>query len=223
MLWKIVVSPVVDQLAILGVAKMSRIWWCPTAQLCALPLHAAGPYNPGQKNLPDLYISSYTPTLSSLIRARSDVVRRLTPPKVLVMGQPNDNFGSARLPQVREELRRIHSLGDSVDVLIGDRADRESLLPHLQQYPWVHFACHGHLAAKEPFLSSFQLHNDERLTLGDLIKARLSNAELAFLSACHSAAIDIDDTPDEAIHLAAALQFCGFRSVVGDTVGNGGY
>jgi CHAT domain-containing protein len=131
------------------------------------------------------------------------------------MGQPNDNFGSARLPQVREELRRIHSLGDSVDVLIGDRANRENLLRHLQQYPWVHFACHGHLAAKEPFLSSFQLHNDERLTLGDLINSRLSNAELAFLSACHSAAIDINNTPDEAIHLAAALQFCGFRSVVG--------
>jgi CHAT domain-containing protein len=130
------------------------------------------------------------------------------------MGQPNDNFGSAWLPQVREELRRIHSLGDSVDVLIGDRASRENLLPHLQQYPWVHFACHGHLATKEPFLSSFQLHNDERLTLGDLINSRLSNAELAFLSACHSAAIDINNTPDEAIHLAAALQFCGFRSVV---------
>jgi CHAT domain-containing protein len=131
------------------------------------------------------------------------------------MGQPNDNLGSARLPHVREELRRIHSLGDSVDVLIGDRANRENLLSHLQQYPWVHFACHGHLAPQEPFLSSFQLHNNERLTLGDLIKARLSNAELAFLSACHSAAIDIDNTPDEAIHLAAALQFCGFRSVVG--------
>jgi CHAT domain-containing protein len=51
--------------------------------------------------------------------------------------------------------------------------------------------------------------------LGDLIKARLSNAEFAFLSACHTAAIDVDNTPDEAIHLAAALQFCGFRSVVG--------
>ena len=72
-----------------------------------------------------------------------------------------------------------------------------------------------HLVAKEPFLSYFQLHNKERLTLGDLIKSRLSNAELAFLSACHSAAIDIINTPDEAIHLAAALQFCGFRSVVG--------
>jgi hypothetical protein len=42
------------------------------------------------------------------------------------------------------------------------------------------------------------------------MKARFSNAKLAFLSACNSAAIDVDNTPDEAIHLAAALQFCGF-------------
>jgi CHAT domain-containing protein len=43
----------------------------------------------------------------------------------------------------------------------------------------------------------------------------LPNAEFAFLSACHSAAGDDVGTPDEAIHLAAALQFSGFRSVVG--------
>jgi CHAT domain-containing protein len=61
----------------------------------------------------------------------------------------------------------------------------------------------------------FQLHDDERLTLVDLIQARLPNANLAFLSACRSASININNTPDEAINLAAALQFCGFRSVVG--------
>jgi CHAT domain-containing protein len=214
-LWDVVVSPVVDQLVILGVAEKSRIWWCPTAELCGLPLHAAGPYEPGRKNLPDLYTSSYTPTLSSLIRARSHVVPRLTTPKVLAMGQPNDNLERSTLPQVREELRRLESVGHFVDVFTGDKANRETFLHHLQHYPWVHFACHGHLAAGEPFLSSFQLHDNERLTLGDLIQARLSNAEFAFLSACHTAAIDVDDTPDEAIHLAAALQFCGFRSVVG--------
>jgi CHAT domain-containing protein len=51
--------------------------------------------------------------------------------------------------------------------------------------------------------------------MADLIKARLSKAELALLSACHSAATDVRNTPDEVIHFAAALQFCGFRSVVG--------
>jgi CHAT domain-containing protein len=48
----------------------------------------------------------------------------------------------------------------------------------------------------------------------ELIQAKLPNAELAFLSACHSAEGSLI-TPDEPIHLAAALQFCGFRSVVG--------
>ena len=68
-----------------------------------------------------------------------------------------------------------------------------------------HFACHGHLNAKEPFLSSFQLHD-----------ARLSNAELAF--SCPRVIVQqrmLAMPPDEAIHFAAALQFCGFRSVVG--------
>jgi CHAT domain-containing protein len=102
-----------------------------------------------------------------------------------------------------------------VDVLVGEQANREILLPLLKQYPWIHFACHAYEVKNEPFLSFFRLHNNERLTLADLIKDQLSNAEMAFLSACHSAAIDIDNTPDETIHLAAALQFCGFRSVVG--------
>jgi hypothetical protein len=51
-LWVVVVSPVVARLHALGVAEKSRIWWCPTSHLCALPLHAAGPYYPRQKNLP---------------------------------------------------------------------------------------------------------------------------------------------------------------------------
>jgi CHAT domain-containing protein len=214
-LWDLVVSPVVDQLTVLGVIENSRIWWCPTAELCALPLHAAGPYISGHKNLPDIYISSYTPSLSSLIRARSDLAGRLTGPKLLVMGQPNDHLKLAQLPQVREEIRRIQSLDNSVNVLLGEQANRETILHCLQQYPWIHFACHGHRSPAAPFLSYFQLHDDERLTLVDLMQARLPNADLAFLSACHSASINVNSTPDEAIHLAAALQFCGFRSVVG--------
>jgi CHAT domain-containing protein len=134
---------------------------------------------------------------------------------VLAVGQPNDHLEKSKLPLVREELRCIQSLGNSVDVLLGEQANRETLLPLLQKYSWVHFACRGHLAKEDPFLSSFQLHNNERLTLADLMKARLPNAEFAFLSACNSAAINVDHTPDEVIHLAAALQFCGFRSVVG--------
>jgi hypothetical protein len=54
-LWDLVVSPVVGQLTEMGVAENSHVWWCPTAQLCTLPLHAAGPYRSQQKNLPDIH------------------------------------------------------------------------------------------------------------------------------------------------------------------------
>ncbi|KAG1873811.1 CHAT domain-containing protein [Suillus subluteus] len=44
--------------------------------------------------------------------------------------------------------------------------------------------------------------------------ANIPHAEFAFLSACHTAVGD-EETPDEVIHLAAGLQFSGFKSVVG--------
>ncbi|KAG1741453.1 uncharacterized protein EDB91DRAFT_1052580, partial [Suillus paluster] len=39
----------------------------------------------------------------------------------------------------------------------------------------------------------------------------------AILSACHTAVGD-EETPDEVIHLAAGLQFSGFKSVIGTLV-----
>ncbi|KAG1753238.1 hypothetical protein EDB19DRAFT_1627174 [Suillus lakei] len=40
------------------------------------------------------------------------------------------------------------------------------------------------------------------------------NPEFAFLSACHTTVGD-ERSPNEAIHLAAAMQFSGFHSVIG--------
>ena len=68
-LWDQVVLPIVDSLQMTHPSQL-HIWWCPTAEFSVLPLHAAGPYRNGQQNLPDLYISSYTPTLTALIHAR---------------------------------------------------------------------------------------------------------------------------------------------------------
>lgn len=47
------------------------------------------------------------------------------------------------------------------------------------------------------------------------MRFRLPNAEFAFLSCCHAAEITEESIADEALHLAAAMQYCGFRSVVG--------
>ncbi|KAG2040930.1 CHAT domain-containing protein [Suillus americanus] len=55
---------------------------------------------------------------------------------------------------------------------------------------------------------------DEPLTLLDIMENNSPQAEFAFLSACHTAVGD-EETPDEVIHLAAGLQFSGFKSVIG--------
>ncbi|KAF9058719.1 hypothetical protein BDP27DRAFT_1505484, partial [Rhodocollybia butyracea] len=52
-------------------------------------------------------------------------------------------------------------------------------------------------------------------TLLDIIRLNLPNATFAFLSACHTAAQSPGGVHDEVIHLAAAMQSCGFQSVVG--------
>ena len=62
--------------------------------------------------------------------------------------------------------------------------------------------------------SVFHLH-DGNLELRRLMQISFPRAELAVLSACNTATGDVENAPDEVIHLAAAMQFCGFRSVVG--------
>ncbi|KAG1880056.1 CHAT domain-containing protein [Suillus subluteus] len=68
-LWVEIMHPVVENLS--KFAKPgSRIWWCPTSFFNFMPLHAAGEYRRGGKSLAQLYISSYTPSLTVLIKAR---------------------------------------------------------------------------------------------------------------------------------------------------------
>ncbi|KAG1815964.1 uncharacterized protein BJ212DRAFT_1355719 [Suillus subaureus] len=50
--------------------------------------------------------------------------------------------------------------------------------------------------------------------LGKIIRSHWQNPEFAFLSACHATVGD-ESSPDEAIHLAAAMQFSRFRGVIG--------
>lgn len=54
---------------------------------------------------------------------------------------------------------------------------------------------------------------DGGLSLSRIASLRLADAEFAFLSACRSAS-GSDSLPDEAMHIAAAMQVAGYRSVV---------
>jgi CHAT domain-containing protein len=88
-------------------------------------------------------------------------------------------------------------------------------MQHFQVHRFAHFTCHGVLETGKPFDAAFKLYQEERLTLLEIIRSHLPSAEFAFLSACHSAELTQGSIDDEGLRLAAAVQYSGFRSVVG--------
>ncbi|KAG2361195.1 hypothetical protein BDR07DRAFT_1334874 [Suillus spraguei] len=222
-LWNEIMLPIIDVLErVLKLKRRSRIWLCPTATFTSIPLHAANPFltKPDRSGkepcLEDLYICSYTPTLSALVRSRQLMKKRVPPSFVAIgQGQPGAGKGKALLA-VDSELELVHDLVPATasrTIISGDAATRAGALEALQKNTWVHLACHGKQDRQQPYHSHFVM-KDEYLTLLDIMERDIPHAEFAFLSACHTAVGD-EKMPDEVIHLAAGLQFSGFKSVVG--------
>ncbi len=210
-LWRLIVQPVMKVLSEdINLKHGSQIWWCPTGAASLLPLHAAGDYFRCGENLPDLFISSYTTTLTSLIRARANLSPNIAiDPHILVLGQSQD----PTLPTVGAEIKAIQRIATRVALLDGKDATCESSLRAMTEHSWVHLACHGEVNEEHPFKSHFRLHGGP-LTLLDIARQNLPRAYQAFLSSCHSAEGN-RERPDEALHLTAGVQFAGFRTAVG--------
>jgi hypothetical protein len=223
-LYDLVGKPVIERLRQLNVPEGSRVWWCPTSVFCSLPLHAMGPIpsDDGEdRYFLDLYVPSYTPTLSALIPTSDNRDSGSPPtstlPSVLLVAHFDVPSPDVSLAEVCEDVKVVQALKKrlSVKSLISEGATPASVLDSLREHQFVHFVCHGTLEAKKPFDAGFELHGNERLTLLDIVRSRLPAAEFAFLSACHTAALTEGSSADEGLHLAAAVQYCGYKSVVG--------
>jgi CHAT domain-containing protein len=214
-LYKLVGKPVIERFRELQVQNYSRIWWCPTSVFCFLPLHAMGPIPSDDGKMQyflDLYTCSYTPSLSALIRShsRDSGSRSSGRPSLLLVAQTD-----LSLPNVGDEIQVVRALDTEVTSLISEAATPSAVMDGFQQHQFVHFACHGTLEAGKPFEAGFELYGHERLTLLEIVRSDLPTAEFAFLSACHTAELTEGSITDEGLHLAAAVQYSGFRSVVG--------
>jgi CHAT domain-containing protein len=197
----------------LNIPEQSRIWWCPTSVFCSLPLHAMGPIqSDGSQKLyfSDLYIPSYTPTLSALIESRKPSAHKFERPSLLLVAQPDES-----MPGAWDEMSLIQGLKTTVTTLTSKKATPSAVMNRLQDHRFAHFSCHGTLETGKPFDASFKLYDGRCLTLLEIIRSRLPSAEFAFLSACHTAELTDESIADEGLHLSAAVQYSGFRSVVG--------
>lgn len=206
-LWDVVVIPLLDRLPAPGPDGLRpRVWWCPTGPLAFLPLHAAGR---GTQWLHDMVVSSTTPTVRSLIDART---ASSSPPRDV--GTP------------AEARRRflVASTFTSTDGLLSGPLSRltstdivecsnvAGVRRHLENCDFVHFDCHGYQVLNSPSLGGIRL-TDGVLRVSDVFTIS-ATGEFAGLAACKTAVGGID-LLDEVVTLSAALHYAGFRHVVG--------
>jgi CHAT domain-containing protein len=200
-----------------------RIHWCPVGALVFLPIHAAGVYSGGrlQEGCSDYVVSSYTPTLSALHRARTNLAPITRKSLVLLTAGASQTVPSLNMPfldDVQAEITDIARLAratDQIQVIEYGRtsaAKVHEVVDTLPRADIVHLACHGVQDLEDPLKSGFCL-GDGKLSVSELMDIKLDHPFLAFLSACETAKGD-QKQPDQVIHLAAAMLFCGFPNVV---------
>jgi predicted metal-dependent phosphoesterase TrpH len=220
-LWDVVAEPVLTELRRTSSpatgSPWPRVWWCPTGPLAVLPIHAAG-HHPRLRAatgsadcVSDRVISSYTPIIGALTRASRPApgvpVRQLTV-GVAAPGLPPLH----EIPAELEVLASHFPPGADNRQLAGPQATRAGVLTAMTGHSWVHLACHAGQQHADPSRSGFALF-DGQLTIAELIAQPDQHRDLAFLSACQTATGSVHHL-DEAIHLAAAMQFLGYRHVI---------
>ena len=216
-LWDVVAEPILSHLRLTDAtttAPTRRLWWCPSGLLSLLPLHAAG-YHQRHDTVLDHVQSSYTPTLRALDHSRRARHHAPAwPPGVLAVSMPSTP-GQDALPTADREITALQALlGSSIEVLSGPAATRDAVTSALPGYDWAHVAGHATADLANPSYSRILLsdHQFAPLTVAHLSRQRL-DTELAFLSACQTS-VGSTRLPDEAIHLASALQLAGYRHVI---------
>jgi tetratricopeptide (TPR) repeat protein len=220
-LWDALVEPVVNVLDLSASGPENddrpRIWWVPTGPLAMLPIHAAGRHNTGNRTDPptllDRAISSYAPTLRTLVDARARRRSRKKPrPLAVAMSTTS---GEAALKHARAEANELRRLFPATRILADGRANSRAVLADLPRRTWAHFACHAVTDVESPSRGRLLLHDHQRrsLSVADVSRLDLRDAELAYLSCCDTARPS-PRLRDEAIHLASSFQIAGFAHVI---------
>jgi CHAT domain-containing protein len=171
-----------------------------------------------QECVSDYVVCSYVPTLSALQQGRKGVAsRHLSDMSFLAIAE-GSAYGMSPLHNVDMEVNSVCDSAEKASLrVLTTRTTGTSTIQHavssITGADIVHLACHGVQDAKDALQSGFCL-GDGRLTVAELMNLKLHSPFLAFLSACETAKGD-KTLPDQTVHLAAAMLFCGFQNVIG--------
>jgi CHAT domain-containing protein len=139
--------------------------------------------------------------------------------KGLLVHEGNPGRGWQTIPKVKDEVHLVKECFEvtGAPITVVNETSVHPTVPEIltclekSDIHVLHLACHG-AQRPDPLASAFILR-DEDLSIQELMKLELKHASMAFLSACQTAKGD-KDQPDQAVHLAASLLFCGFKSVI---------
>lgn len=205
---------------------LPRIWWIGVGIASFLPFHAAGDHSPGStENTFSRAISSYTPTIKALGYARERTSRLSNQiSKLLIVTMPTTP-GKSPLPRVMEETAEVQRVAKgTMSVKSLPQPNAKEVLDELKHCDVVHFACHGVSDFTDPSNSCLVLQatdeshptpKPDNLTVRQVSDVNLTQARIAYLSACSTVEIRAALLADEAIHLASGFQVAGFGHVIG--------
>lgn len=145
-LWDVAVKPILDEL---GFTQMPcgdtwpKVWWIGSGLLSILPIHAAGYHDstPPSSSL-DRVISSYAPTVKSLLYAREKVVPNSAVKESAILVATPSTLPYAETET--EELRQYFSKMSICTTVMKNQVV-EKVLCELPKDAIVHFACHGYV------------------------------------------------------------------------------
>jgi hypothetical protein len=222
-LWDAVAEPVLTALGYHHTPRTGepwpRLWWCPIGPLTLLPLHAAGYHHPDDepagRSVLDRVISSYTPTVQALINTHTGEPGSTvtTAERRLLLVALRHTPGQPELPNVDRERELLTGMfpDPGHTLLQGSAATRAAVRDKLTGHAFAHFSCHGGQDLNNPSAGGVLLH-DGLLSITDLASQH-HHGEFVFLSACQTALGGLK-VPDEAISLAAVLQYTGWQHII---------
>ncbi|KAF4958830.1 hypothetical protein FGADI_2174 [Fusarium gaditjirri] len=223
-LWTACVDPILKEIRCSqSSSPNSRVWWIGTGIATGFPFHAAG--NPEGSTL-DNVISSYIPSITSLIEARAGTTSSGNNGErnsVSIVTIPRDSDG-CQLPDSTEVLRIIpETLEETFNVVNLPEPLLEEVLENIRRSYVIHFACHGYSDPFNPSQSYIQVRrrispgeDEGKLTVESISNdTALDKAKIAFLSLYPQAEDNAEQSTDGGLGIISAFQLAGYKHVVG--------
>lgn len=214
-LWRVFMEPVKQRLDQLGIAPEASVLLMLPGQLRLLPIHAASRIVDG---LPQPFLADYSVIHAASVQTHALSIGRLnesTPRKDGLLAVINPT-GDLPYTSVESDRVSVPFADAKKTVLPNDEATEDAIVGALEDYGYLHFACHGEYDWTDVMRSSLTLANGTRLTLAKVLSPAvdLARSRLVFLSACETGIVEFERAASENVGLHTGFQLGGAPGVI---------